>query len=169
MDENAKISILGEFEARFSSVYGSLHFAAQDGGKEYGGLHKKAGGEFVGIPKGGRRALTGRVARRRGLGYNTLSRQESRREGDVLMKQFSYVLTNQDGLHTRPMSSLMREAARFSSRVRLKNGAKTALLAQMRDVMGLDMRCGSKVTVTVEGKDEEAAVAAIQNYFVDHL
>ena len=81
------------------------------------------------------------------------------------MKQFSYVLTNQDALHTRPMSSLMR----FSSKVRLKNGAKSALLAQVRDVMGLDMQCGSKVTVTVEGKDEEAAVAAIQNYFVDHL
>lgn len=32
------------------------------------------------------------------------------------MKQFSYVLTNQDALHTRPMSSLMREAARFSSK-----------------------------------------------------
>ena len=85
------------------------------------------------------------------------------------MKQFSYVLTNQDALHTRPMSSLMREAARFSSKVRLNNGAKSALLAQVRDVMGLDMQCGSKVTVTVEGKDEEAAVAAIQNYFVDHL
>lgn len=40
------------------------------------------------------------------------------------MKQFSYVLTNQDALHTRPMSSLMREAARFSSKVRLKNGSK---------------------------------------------
>lgn len=60
-------------------------------------------------------------------------------------------------------------SGRFSSKVRLKNGAKSALLAQVRDVMGLDMQCGSKVTVTVEGKDEEAAVAAIQNYFVDHL
>lgn len=88
------------------------------------------------------------------------------------MKQFSYVLTNQDALHTRPMSSLMREAARFSSKVRLVNGTKTAALAQMRDVMGLDMQCGNRITVTtvtVEGTDEEAAVAAIQNYFVDHL
>lgn len=84
------------------------------------------------------------------------------------MKQFSYVLTNQDALHTRPMSSLMREAARFSSKVRLVNGTKTAALAQMRDVMGLDMQCGNRIT-TVEGTDEEAAVAAIQNYFVDHL
>ena len=87
------------------------------------------------------------------------------------MKQFSYVLTNQDALHTRPMSSLMREAARFSSKVRLVNGTKTAALAQVRDVMGLDldMQCGNRITVTVEGTDEEAAVAAIQNYFVDHL
>ncbi len=85
------------------------------------------------------------------------------------MKQFSYVLTNQDALHTRPMSSLMREAARFSSKVRLVNGTKTAALVQMRDVMGLDMQCGNRITVTVEGTDEEAAVAAIQNYFVDHL
>ena len=42
-------------------------------------------------------------------------------------------------------------------------------IAQMRDVMGLDMQCGNRITVTVEGTDEEAAVAAIQNYFVDHL
>ncbi len=35
--------------------------------------------------------------------------------------------------------------------------------------MGLDMNCGNRITVTVEGKDEEAAVAAIQNYFVDHM
>ncbi|MFR2021289.1 MAG: HPr family phosphocarrier protein [Christensenellales bacterium] len=85
------------------------------------------------------------------------------------MKQFSYVLTNQDALHTRPMSSLMREAARFSSKVRLVNGTKTAALAQMRDVMGLDMQCGSRSDRHRRGKDEEAAVAAIQNYFVDHL
>ena len=65
-------------------------------------------------------------------------------------------------------SSLMREAARFSSKVRLKNGAKS-MLAQVRDDGAGIVQCGSKVTVTVEGKDEEAAVAAIQNYFVDHL
>lgn len=67
------------------------------------------------------------------------------------------------------MGNLMREASRFSSRVRLSNGAKTAALSELRAVMGLDMNCGNRITVTVEGKDEEAAVAAIQNYFVDHM
>ena len=39
--KNAKTSTLGEFEACFSSVYGSLHVTVCGGGKEYGGLHKK--------------------------------------------------------------------------------------------------------------------------------
>lgn len=85
------------------------------------------------------------------------------------MKQFSYVLTNPDALQTKSMGNLTREASRFSSRMSLVNGAKAAALKELRAVMGLDMRCGSRVTVTVEGKDEEAAVAAIQNYFVANM
>ena len=42
-------------------------------------------------------------------------------------------------------------------------------LKELRDLMGLNMQCGNRVTVTVEGKDEEAAVAAIQNYFVANM
>lgn len=85
------------------------------------------------------------------------------------MKQFSYVLSNEDAVQTRPMSNLVREAARFSSKIRLISGAKTAALEEIRSVMGLNMHSGNTVTVTVEGKDEEAAVAAIQNYFVDNM
>ena len=85
------------------------------------------------------------------------------------MKQFSYVLTNEDALQSRPMGNLMREASRFSSRVSVANGTKAAGLREVRDHMKLDMQCGSRVTVTVEGKDEEAAVAAIQNYFVANM
>ena len=38
-----------------------------------------------------------------------------------------------------------------------------------RDMQELDMRCGSRITVMVEGRDEEAAVAALQNYFVANM
>ena len=33
----------------------------------------------------------------------------------------------------------------------------------------LSARSGSRITVTVEGRDEEAAVAAIQNYVVANM
>ena len=85
------------------------------------------------------------------------------------MKQFSYVLTNSRALHGRPMTSLQREASRFSSRVSLDNGAKSAALTKTQAVNGLDLHCGNRITVTVEGRDEEAAVAAIQDYFVANM
>ena len=85
------------------------------------------------------------------------------------MKQFSYVLTQSGSLQGKPMTSLQREASRFSSRVSLGNGQKSASLSETHDVTKLDLNCGNRITVTIEGKDEEAAVAAIQNYFVANM
>ena len=85
------------------------------------------------------------------------------------LKQFSYVLTNDGALQGRRVGNLSREASRFSSTVRLASGAGAAALCQAREVAALGMRRGSRVTVTVEGTDEEAAVAAIQDYFVANL
>ena len=83
------------------------------------------------------------------------------------MKQFSYVLTKPHALHVRPLSSLMRETSRFSSNVHLALGDQKVSLKEARLLMGAGS--GSKITVTVDGKDEEAAVAAIQNYFVANM
>ena len=83
------------------------------------------------------------------------------------MKQFSYVLTNDSAMQSRHMGNLVREAARFQSRVQLHSGAENVLLAHARALK--DMQRGSQVTVTVEGRDEEAAVAAIQDYFVANM
>lgn len=85
----------------------------------------------------------------------------------MLMKQFSYVLTNDSAMQSRHMGNLVREAARFQSRVQLRSGTENVLLAQARALR--DVQRGSRVTVTVEGRDEEAAVAAIQNFFVANM
>ena len=83
------------------------------------------------------------------------------------MKQFSYVLNKPNALHARPVSLLMREVSRFSSSVHLAHGEQMVSLKDARALMGAGS--GSKIVVTVEGKDEEAAVAAIQNYFVANM
>lgn len=85
------------------------------------------------------------------------------------MKQFNYVLTNPHALHARPIGSLMREASRFQSSIHLVHGGKTVPLKDARQLMDDGIDSGSRLTVTVEGKDEEAAVAAIQNYFVENM
>lgn len=83
------------------------------------------------------------------------------------MKQFSYVLTKPHALHARPVSSLVRETSRFTSSVYLALGEQRVSLKDARLLMGAGS--GSRIVVTVEGKDEEAAVAAIQNYFVSNM
>lgn len=85
------------------------------------------------------------------------------------MKQFSYVLSNSHALHQRALGQLTHEASRFCSEIHLIHEGKTAPLTEGRAVSALDMRCGNSVTVTVDGKDEEAAVAAIQDYFVANM
>lgn len=83
------------------------------------------------------------------------------------MKQFSYVLTKPNALHVRPVNHLLRETARYSSSVHLAHDGQMVSLKEARLLMGAGS--GSKIVVTVEGKDEEAAVAAIQNYFVANM
>ena len=83
------------------------------------------------------------------------------------MKQFSYVLTKPHALHARPVNHLLREVARFTSSVYLALEDQKVSLKEARLLMGAGS--GSRIVVTVEGKDEEAAVAAIQNYFVANM
>ena len=85
------------------------------------------------------------------------------------MKQFSYVLTHANGLHVRPNSGLAREASRFKSAICIYKDERAVLLSDAKAVSGLGVRCGDMIRITAEGIDEEAAVAAIQQYFVLNL
>jgi len=85
------------------------------------------------------------------------------------MKQFSYVLTKPNGLHIRSMDGLHKASSRFSSRISLCSGERTAELKGGRMLPSMNVPCGAQVTVIVEGCDEEAAVAAMQHYFVANM
>jgi len=82
------------------------------------------------------------------------------------MKQFSYVLTRPVRPHARMISRLIQEASRFSSRICICKDDANAMLKKAGDVFRLNLMSGSRITITVEGKDEEAAVAAIQSVMV---
>lgn len=40
------------------------------------------------------------------------------------MKEFSYVITDSEGIHARPAGLLVKEAAKFQSDIKLKKGEK---------------------------------------------
>lgn len=85
------------------------------------------------------------------------------------MKQFSYVITDEVGIHARPAGILVKEAKKYASKIEISKGGKSAEATKLMAVMGLGVKCGDTVEVTVEGEDEDTACAEIQAFFENNL
>lgn len=80
------------------------------------------------------------------------------------MKKFDYKIKDEVGIHARPAAELVKEAKKFSSKITLIKGDKSALATKLMAVMSLGVKCGETITVTVEGDDEDAAAEHIREY-----
>ena len=85
------------------------------------------------------------------------------------MKQFTYVITDEAGIHARPAGLLVKEAAKFASSTTIAKGAKKGDLKRSFGVMALGVKKGEEITVNFEGEDEEAAAAALEAFFKANL
>lgn len=85
------------------------------------------------------------------------------------MTQFQYTITDPNGLHARPAGVLVKEAQKFSSSVKLTRGEKSADLKRLFAVMGMGVKCGETVEVTVEGDDEAQAAQTLETFFQENF
>ena len=86
------------------------------------------------------------------------------------MKSFDYVITDPVGIHARPAGILVKEVKNYKdSTITLTKGEKSVNLLKLMALMQMGIKQGDKVTVTVEGGDEEAVCAAIENFFKANL
>ena len=81
------------------------------------------------------------------------------------MKEFKYVITDEVGIHARPAGLLVKEAKGFASIITVSKGDKSAKATALMKLMGMGVKKGDEVTVTVEDDDEEAAAAAMEAFF----
>ena len=85
------------------------------------------------------------------------------------MKNFSYVITDEIGIHARPAGLLVKEAKKYASKVVIKANGKSAEATRLMAIMGMGVKTGNEVTVSAEGADEDAAIAAMQEFFKANL
>ena len=86
------------------------------------------------------------------------------------MKKFSYTVQDATGIHARPAGLLVKAAKVLDSTVALENAAgKSAVATKLMAVMGMGVKCGDTVTVSVDGADEETAFAEMQAFFQQNL
>lgn len=85
------------------------------------------------------------------------------------MKTFQYEITDPIGIHARPAGQLVKTAKAFQSKVMVEYNGKQTEATRLMSVMGMGIRHGSVVTVTVEEPDEEAAAQQLQAFFRETL
>ncbi len=85
------------------------------------------------------------------------------------MRTFSYTIKDELGLHARPAGLLAKAAKRYDSEITLTKGEKTVGCTKLMALMGLGIKCGETVTITVSGDDEEAAERGMREFFETNL
>lgn len=85
------------------------------------------------------------------------------------MKEFTYSITDHEGIHARPAGELVKLAKTFSSSVSVIKDGKKADAKKVFGLMGLGVKQGMEITVQIEGEDEEAAAAALETFLKENL
>ncbi len=78
------------------------------------------------------------------------------------MRTFSYTIKDALGIHARPAGMLAKAAKAQSSEISITRGDRTVSAAKLMALMGLGVKCGDTITVTVEGGDEAASEQAMR-------
>ena len=85
------------------------------------------------------------------------------------MKSFVYTIKDTLGLHARPAGLLSKTAKATGSRVSITKDGKNVSADRILSLMGLGIKCGDTIEVTVEGGDEEVSFAIMQAFFEENL
>ena len=86
------------------------------------------------------------------------------------MKKFNYTITDKLGIHARPAGVLAKAAKIYAdTEITVTCNGKTAKATQLMKIMSLGVKQGDVVTVAAEGPSEEAAIAAMDDFFTSNL
>ena len=69
-----------------------------------------------------------------------------------------------NGLEARPIALLVQVASQYASIIYLENEEKRVNAKIIMGILSLGLDAGEKVTVSVEGVDEEEAMKGIEEY-----
>ena len=87
------------------------------------------------------------------------------------MKEFQYTITDPIGVHARPAGLLAKAAKGLDSTITITkaDGSKSAAATKLMAIMGMGIKSGETVKVTVEGGSEEANCAAMEQFFKENM
>ena len=85
------------------------------------------------------------------------------------MKTFEYTIKDELGIHARPAGMLAKTAKALDSEITITKADKSAGASKLMALMGLGVKCGDTITVTITGGDEEASEKAMKEFLEANL
>ncbi|MCI8879363.1 MAG: HPr family phosphocarrier protein [Clostridiaceae bacterium] len=81
------------------------------------------------------------------------------------MKSITVTIHDKEGLHARPAGVINKTAKGFACKTTMTKEGQDADLKRIFAIMGLKVKCGDVLTITCDGEDEDAAIAALEETF----
>ena len=78
------------------------------------------------------------------------------------MEKKEFHIVAETGIHARPATLLVQTASKFNSDINLEYKGKSVNLKSIMGVMSLGIPTQSEITISCNGEDEDAAIAAIE-------
>lgn len=85
------------------------------------------------------------------------------------MKEFKYVITDEQGMHARPAGLFVKEAAACKCNVTISNGEKEVDAKRILGVMGLGIKKGQEIIVKTDGEDEAESSERLNAFLKENL
>ena len=85
------------------------------------------------------------------------------------MKEFKYVIKDEQGIHARPAGSFVKAAAAFPCSITIGKDGKDVDAKRILGVMGLGVKCGQEIVIKAEGEQEEEAIATLSKFLEENL
>jgi phosphotransferase system HPr (HPr) family protein len=85
------------------------------------------------------------------------------------MPEVRLLVIDPTGLHARPAAKFVQLASRFTSRIVIRQGDREANCKSLSGLLGLTVRPSTEITVSAEGPDALAALAALEEELLPYV
>ena len=85
------------------------------------------------------------------------------------MKEFRYVITDEQGIHARPAGMFVKEAAACNCNVTISKDGKEADAKRILAVMSLGVKKVDEIVLKTDGEDEESALEKLSAFLKENL
>ncbi len=85
------------------------------------------------------------------------------------MKEFTYMITDPEGIHARPAGILVKQAESYACSVKIVKDGKAVDARRIMGIMSLGIKCGMEITIQCDGEDEDRAAAELETFFKENL